>query len=176
MKSVWVRREYHLEDVHGLVDAVGAEQDEVVGVGLDVEADDVRDAAQVGLHLPLHLVLVVLQVLSHPNYTLYSNWPKQRLRVHLPMSRSYCTKPPAASMRLRSSPLLLIRLELLEGGQCSFCRVPRCETRRICSRPHGRCKPCFRWWGSREQCTRKSSIAPGISYRSRSRVQRRSCS
>lgn len=97
---------YGLVDVHAFEDAVSAEEDEVVGVGLEVEADDVRYAAEVGLHLALHLVLVVFQVLDGRRVTLYSNCPKQRLRVHLPMSRSYWTNPPAASMRLRSSPLL----------------------------------------------------------------------
>lgn len=50
---------YYLEDVHGLEDAIGAEDHEIVGLYLDVVADHVRDAAEIGLQFPLHLVLII---------------------------------------------------------------------------------------------------------------------
>ena len=124
MKSVWVgrgvpasRKGYHLVDAHRLEDAVGRQQDEVVPARVQVVGHHVRDAAQVALQLPLHVVLVVLRALPSPSPTLYSNCPKQRESVHLPIRRSYWMKPPAFSIRSRSSPLLCILPGLPVGGR-----------------------------------------------------------
>lgn len=48
MKSVLIReRAYDLEDVHGLEDAIAAQDHEIVSFHLNVVADHIRDAAEI---------------------------------------------------------------------------------------------------------------------------------
>ena len=73
-----------MEDVHGLEDAVAAQDHEIVGFYLNVVADHIRDAAEVGLQFALHLVLVILDgfVLELPEASGKSALAHQSIVLH----------------------------------------------------------------------------------------------
>ena len=107
MKSVYNHHHmYNLVNGHSPQDSVRRKQQEIILLHFQVEHDHFRNAAQVWLQFSLKLVLVILSWLYTRSSTLYSNWPMQRDKVHLPISRSYWMNPPACSIRILSSPLL----------------------------------------------------------------------
>ena len=108
--------------------------------------------------------------------TLYSNCPKQRERVHFPMSLSYWMNPPAFSILSLSSPLLWLYWWLLEGDQGWVGRGLRFWKCIPCSLRERRHKLCSLWSAAPTLLLHKSEQGQDTSGRTHSQASRNSCS